>query len=131
LLPRKAVHGLIHGPLAVGFLGQVAADGHAAMPRLLDQPGGMLRVLVLPIGQVRDGHVGALLGERHGDRPADTRVTAGDQRAFPGQQATALVIPHLIPGTGIHLAGPAGIVLGLLWRRVFLCGHGHLVRLLL
>ena len=67
----QVMHGLVDGPLAVGFLGQVAADGHAPVPGLLDQAGGVLCVLVLLLGQVGDGHVGAFLGERDGDRPAD------------------------------------------------------------
>jgi hypothetical protein len=91
---------------------------------------GVLRVLVLLPGQVRDGHVGAFLGERHGDRPADARVSAGDQRTLAGQQAAALVITHLVARARVHLAGPAGIVLALLRRRVLLRRGGHLVRLL-
>src|SRR6202042_2593194 len=38
---------LVDSALAVGFLGQVTADGHAPAPGLLDQAGGVPRVLVL------------------------------------------------------------------------------------
>jgi hypothetical protein len=79
--------GLLHRTLAVGFLGQVAADRQAPAPGLADQFGRPGGVLVLLFGQVRDRDVRAFLGEGHRDGAPNAGIAAGDQGPLAGQQA--------------------------------------------
>src|SRR5690606_5789554 len=103
------------GPLddldAVVAVGQVAGEQHAAPAFGLDQLPGVAGVLVL--AQVGDRDVGALLGEGDGDGTADAGVAAGDERPLAGQQVSALVAAHLVARLRGHLAGAAGVALGL------------------
>jgi hypothetical protein len=111
-------HGLFYRAIAVSLLDEVAPDRHAAPSRLADQFGGAGGVLVLLLGQVRDRHVRAFLGEGRRDGPADAGVTAGDQGAQAVQQAPAFVAAHLVLGVRVHLGCPAWIRLLLRGRRV-------------
>jgi hypothetical protein len=114
-------HGPFHRAIAVTLLGEIAAEPHAAPSCLTDQFRGAGGVLVLLLGQVRDRHVRAFLGEGHRNGPADARVAAGDQRAGAGQQSAAFVVAHLVPGMRVHLDGTA-------WIRLLLLGRGLLGR---
>jgi hypothetical protein len=116
--PQSRRHGLFYRAIAVTLLGEVAADRHAAPSRPADQFDGAGGVLVLLLGQVRDRHVRAFLGEGHRDGPADAGITAGDQGAQAVQQAPAFVAAHLVLGARVHLGGPAWIRLLLRGRRV-------------
>ena len=109
-------HGLLHGALAVVLGSEIAADGHAPLPGLTDQFRSAGGILILGIGQVRDGDVGAFLGEGHRHGPPDTRIATRDQRPGSCQQAPSFVITHLIARPWVHLGGPAGIRLLLPWR---------------
>ena len=108
--------GLLHGPLAVVFHSEIAADRHAPLPGLGDQFRRARRILVLGFGEVGDRDIRAFLGERDRHGSPDTRVAAGDQCASPGKQAAPLVVQHLIARPRVHLDGPARVFL-LLFRR--------------
>jgi hypothetical protein len=108
--------GLLHGPLAVVFYGEVAADRHASLPGRSDQFRRAGRILVFGFGEVGDRDVGAFLCERDRHGASDTRVAAGDQGASSGKQAASFVVLHLIARRRVHLGGPARVFLLLFWR---------------
>jgi hypothetical protein len=108
--PAELADRPVHDFLAVLPLGQVAGHQDRRAPRLLDQGGGVLGVLVL--GQVRDQHVGALAGERDGHRPADAGVGARDDRLLAGQPAGSPVRGLAVVGLAAHVAQRAWGLLG-------------------
>ena len=94
-------------------------------PSLLDEPPGLLGVLVLV--EVDDGDVGALLGEGDRDGAADAAVAAGDQGA-PAFQAPRRVLAHGLRQR-VHVGLETGLAVLLLrrdLRRRVLRAHGFL-----
>ena len=81
--------------------------------QLADARGGLLGVPVLVV--VGDGHLGALLYEGVGYRPADTAVSAGNEGHAPGQLGTGR--SALRDGAGVHLVFQAGLAVLVLGRK--------------
>ena len=73
----ELVHGALHRVAAEFAVGDVARDRDAAAAFVLDRALRLGGVLML--GQVGDGHVGALAGEQHRHGAADAGIGAGDQ----------------------------------------------------
>ena len=107
---------------AVRRLGEVTGQRHGAPARVFDQRHGVGGVVILV--EVGDRHVGALLGERHRNGPADPGVTAGDQRPLARQQLAPHVVAHLVTGTRVHLGGTTGIRDDTVRCRIGILRHG-------
>ncbi len=88
-------------------LADVAGDGEAAPPLVLDRPLGHRRVLVLV--EIEDGDIGALAGEQHRHRPADAGIAAGDDRHRILQLARALVVGRVVHRRRVELGLAAGL----------------------
>jgi hypothetical protein len=88
--PAELAHGALHRRGAERGVLDVAGDAQEAAPGALDVRAHLVGVGLL-LGEVDDGHVGALAGVEHGHRAADPRVAAGDERGEPGELAGGLV----------------------------------------
>lgn len=86
------------------FLADVTGDGHGLAARVLDEPDGLLGVLLL-LRQVGDQDVCAFTGEGDGDGPADARITAGDDGSAIGQLARPAVGLLTVVGLVGHVGG--------------------------
>ncbi|GAB4107119.1 hypothetical protein GCM10028790_61380 [Micromonospora taraxaci] len=90
------------------LVGDVTAYRDAPPAGLLDQANRLPGVGVLLLVEIRDEDVRALPGEGDGDRPADPRVTAGDQRPLAVELAAAPVRLFPVVRLRVHLRGRAG-----------------------
>src|SRR3954468_1146844 len=115
--PPELLDGLRDYSARLVLVLHVAAQRDRAPPLGLDEPGRVLRVVLL--GQVGDRHVGALLRERRADGAADARGPAGHERGLAVELAGAPVGPHLVLRLRLHLALVAGPLLLLRWEFLF------------
>src|SRR5699024_4761214 len=83
------------------LVAEVTGQQQGASSRVLDPAGGLLRVLLL-LGQVREGDVGALAGVGDRDGPSDAGVTPADQRREPLQAPVAAVAALAVIGHRPH-----------------------------
>ena len=88
--------------LAKAGVAHVAGDKQCIAAGLLDRRARFLRIRLF-LGEVHERHVGALPREHQRHRPADTRITAGDEGRLGGELSGGPVQAGLVPGPGIHL----------------------------
>jgi hypothetical protein len=102
---------------AMRRIADVAGDQQRLAARLLDQPLGLGRVLILR--QIGDHDISALAGKGNGDRAADAAVRAGDDCFLVGQLAMADIAVFAMIGTGSsppsRRACPAAVLVGVGW----------------
>lgn len=82
--PAELCDGVIDGPARRLLVGQVARQQNAPPARLLNPCCDIVRIALF-LREIADGHVAAFAREGDCDGPADTRVTARDQRRAPLQ----------------------------------------------
>src|SRR5690606_37308326 len=98
---------------------EVTGQQRAAPAGPLDPLRRRPRVLLL-LGEVGEGDVGPLAGERDGDRSPDARVASCDQRPVADQLLAADVARLTVVGTRYHAIGRTGRLLLLRGERLVL-----------
>jgi hypothetical protein len=138
-IPPELGRGALDELAAERRVGDVARDTHPDAARLADDVEDPVRILLL-LGEIRDGDVGALACEGDRDRGADSRVAAGDE-CLPTEQSVGAAVrvlamirglPQIGVGAGAVLILSGRVDVGVLLRGVFhgvLIGcHGPMVR---
>jgi hypothetical protein len=118
--------GRVDERLAGRLLDEVGRHQDGAAAGVLDEAGGLPRVVVLAL-EVGDHHVRTLAREGKGDRPADAGVATGDHRHLVEQPVVADVRLLAVVGLLAHLPGDRVLVAGL--GQLLALGVGLLVHL--
>lgn len=100
------------------LVAQVTREAHSCAPRLAHQGERVLRVVLL-LGHVRDGDVGALPREGDRDGSSDARVSARDEGAASLQTTMADVGPFAVVRFRAGLFGQARLILVLCGKALF------------
>src|SRR5690606_8057103 len=113
--PAQLAHGARDELRALILAAHVARHPDRDAARLFDPVRGLLRVVLL-LGEVGDGHIGALprVGDR--DRAPDARVASRDEGAHPREAPGAAVALLPVIGCGVGARGETRLRLLLLGK---------------